>query len=103
MKGKIHATCTTNVIAWVKECRRRNSNTIANTYTGKWLDAGLRLIENQYHNIQEIRNSEISRHGDIDNEEAAELLKKLDSIQGGKFQVLAFESASMIRKLLRED
>jgi len=99
----LNSTDTTNVPLWVKECRRRNSNTIANTFTGHWLGAGLRLIERQYDQIQEMRNAEIDRTPlERSSEEIVTLLHDLDSIQGGKFSLLAWQSANTIRHLLME-
>lgn len=52
---------TTNTMAWVAECRQRNSNSIRNTSTGAWLAVALTIIERQFNEIQDMRNDEIDR------------------------------------------
>ena len=52
---------TTNVTAWLKECRARNRNAMQNTATGDWLRVACLVIEQQYHEIQAIRNEQIDK------------------------------------------
>lgn len=99
----LNCTDTNNTLVWVSECRRRNSNAIANTFTGRWLGIGLRIIEKQYYQIQEMHNDAIDRTAiERTSEEIKALLHDLDSRIEGKFGFLAWQSASTIRRLLSQ-
>ena len=52
---------TTNTLAWLKECRARNANAIQNTATGDWLRVACLIIEQQFQDIQAIRNEQIDK------------------------------------------
>jgi hypothetical protein len=52
---------TTNTLAWLKECRRRNKNAMRNTGTGDWLRVACLIIEQQFQDIQAIRNEQIDK------------------------------------------
>lgn len=54
-------TDTTNVLAWLAECRLRNANSLRNTATGLWLAAACDVIERQFNEIQDARNEMIDR------------------------------------------
>ena len=50
-----------NTTAWIATCRKQCANTISNTAAGHWLDTALRIIEQQYHEIQAMRNEQIGQ------------------------------------------